>query len=243
MKQTVIALLILLALATLVDAQTVSNIRAELEPSCGYYIITYDLKDKVGDNFLIQLVPYMNTIEIVNPKYAKGQGIDSSTPSGNDLRIYWNPIFDGGEAGNWQFRINALAIPSNMVIVDGGTFLMGSEEGDNDERPVHQVTISSFLIGKYEVTQEEWRDVMGTNPSYFKYDKLPVNIVNWYDAISYCNNRSIKEGFNPCYSGSGKSTTCNWSANGYRLPTEAEWEFAARGGNKKKAIYIADQTM
>ena len=125
-------------------------------------------------------------------------------------------------------------LPSNMIRVDGGTFMMGSNNGEDDEQPVHQVTVSSFYIGKHEVTQKEWRDVMGSNPSYFKGDYLPVESITWYDAVEYCNKRSQQEGLTPCYSGSGDYINCNWNANGYRLPTEAEWEFAARGGTQSK---------
>jgi len=121
-----------------------------------------------------------------------------------------------------------------MIYVAGGTFMMGSNDGEANEKPVHKVTVSSFYIGKREVTQREWQDVMGSNSSYFKGDDLPVELVSWYDAVDYCNKRSIKDGLTPCYSGSGSSISCNWNANGYRLPTEAEWEYAARGGNKSK---------
>jgi formylglycine-generating enzyme required for sulfatase activity len=115
-------------------------------------------------------------------------------------------------------------IPANMVLVDGGTF----------KRDDYSVTVSSFIIGKYEVTQREWQEVMGNNPSYFKGDNRPVEQVSWYDAVEYCNKLSKKEGLTPAYTINGDYTTCNWSANGYRLPTEAEWEYAARGGNKSK---------
>ena len=127
--------------------------------------------------------------------------------------------------------------PQNMVYVEGGTFWMGSER-DYYEKPVHEVTVSSFYMGKYEVTQEEYQAVMGSNPSMFKGNNRPVEYVSWYDAVAYCNRLSKKEGFTPCYSASGNNITCNWNANGYRLPTEAEWEYAARGGiNKDDYIY------
>jgi len=122
--------------------------------------------------------------------------------------------------------------PQNMVYVEGGTFLMGSER-DYWQKPVHEVTVSSFYMGKYEVTQKEYQAVMGSNPSDFRGNNRPVHKVSWYDAVEYCNRLSKKEGLTPCYSGSGDDITCNWNANGYRLPTEAEWEYAARGGINK----------
>ncbi len=132
----------------------------------------------------------------------------------------------------------------DMVYVEGGTFQMGSKDGYNDEKPVHGVTVSSFYIGKYEVTQKQWMDVMGSNPSYFKGDNLPVEQVSWYDVIEFCTKLSEKEGLTPCYTGSGDNVTMNIHANGYRLPTEAEWEFAARGGKKSQAYkYSGSNTL
>ena len=108
-----------------------------------------------------------------------------------------------------------------MVFVQGGTFTMGctSEQGSDcfeDEKLAHQVTLSDFYIGKYEVTQAQWRAVMGTNPSYFTGDNLPVEQVSWND---------VQEFITKLNSLTGKR---------YRLPTEAEWEFAARGGNNSR---------
>ena len=128
-------------------------------------------------------------------------------------------------------------LPANFVWVEGGTFWMGSDNGDSDERPIHSVTVSDFSISKYEVTQREWQEIMGNNPSSFKGNNLPVESVSWYDAIEYCNRRSEKEGLQPAYRGSGNNITCDWNANGYRLPTEAEWEYAARGGNGSPGNY------
>jgi formylglycine-generating enzyme required for sulfatase activity len=127
----------------------------------------------------------------------------------------------------------AAAVPANMVFVEGGSFMMGSTGGESNEMPVHQVTVKSFSMGKYEVTQEEWVAVMGSNPSNGKGDKLPVENVSWYEAVEYCNKLSLKEGFSPAYRGSGNDITCDMSANGYRLPTEAEWEYAASGGKMR----------
>ena len=104
----------------------------------------------------------------------------------------------------------------DMVYVEGGTFMMGSDEGEADEKPVHSVTVNSFYISKYEVTQKEWISIMGNNPSYFKGDNLPVEKVSWNDIQEFIKKLNQKTGKN------------------YRLPTEAEWEYAARGGNKSR---------
>jgi formylglycine-generating enzyme required for sulfatase activity len=170
-------------------------------------------------------------------------------PGGTDLRVSdVNELFDkipelvrsmqseigkGGTGTNTTNRNTAAQPPANMVRVEGGTFQMGTASGGgSNERPVHTVNIKSFYMGKYEVTQREWQAIMGNNPSYFKGDNLPVENVSWFDAIEYCNKLSIKEGLTPAYRGSGDNIICDWNANGYRLPTEAEWEFAAKGGIK-----------
>lgn len=125
-------------------------------------------------------------------------------------------------------------VPDSFVFVKGGTFQMGSNNGGSDEKPVHSVTVSDYYIGKYEVTQKEWQEIMGNNPSNWKGDNLPVEKVSWYDAVEFCNKKSRAEGLTHCYTGSGENTKCNFSANGYRLPTEAEWEYAARGGSESE---------
>jgi len=135
----------------------------------------------------------------------------------------FSPLFAGGNI--------------DMTLIKGGAFKMGNtfEESFEDELPVHEVTLSDFYIGNYEVSQAEWKAVMATNPSQFKGDNKPVENISWFDAIDFCNKLSVKEGLTPCYTlGRNKSVTFNQLANGYRLPTESEWEFAARGGLKSK---------
>ena len=146
------------------------------------------------------------------------------------------------------FAQSSGASANNMVRINGGTFTMGSptnELGRENDETQHRVTVSSFFIGKFPVTQREYRDTMGKNPSEFKGDNRPVDMVSWYDAIEYCNERSRREGLTPAYAidksrkdpnneGTNDSlawlVTWNRSANGYRLPTEAEWEYACRAG-------------
>jgi formylglycine-generating enzyme required for sulfatase activity len=139
----------------------------------------------------------------------------------------------GGGINTGRTGVNSAAFTANFVLVEGGTFNMGSSIVG--ETPQHPVTVSSFYMSKYEVTRKNWQEVMGRR-SVPTGDNLPVN-VTWYDAVEYCNKLSLKEGLTPCYRGSGDDITCDWNANGYRLPTEAEWEYAAKGGNKDYLIY------
>jgi formylglycine-generating enzyme required for sulfatase activity len=123
-------------------------------------------------------------------------------------------------------------IAGNLVRIPGGTFTMGSpvsEPGRSSEEIQHQVTVSSFFMGKYEVTQEEYEIVMGDNPSNSKGDNLPVTDMYWDRAVEYCNALSKRAGLTPAYT-IGDTVTWNRKANGYRLPTEAEWEYACRAG-------------
>jgi len=123
--------------------------------------------------------------------------------------------------------------PTDFVLIKGGAFTMGSvvsEAWRGEDETEHQVTISDFYIDKYEVTQAEYRELMGNNPSTFTGDDLPVENISWFDAIVYCNARSEAEGFTAAYTIEGQSVSWDRGANGYRLPTEAEWEYACRAG-------------
>ena len=134
---------------------------------------------------------------------------------------------------------------NRMVRVEGGTYKMGSKDSDktadNDEQKQHDVTIKTFEISKFEVTVWEWKQYTKANklkmplkPEWGWQDNYPINGITWEEAIAYCNWLSKKEKLQPVYSKQGPNYVCNFKANGYRLPTEAEWEFAAKGGIKSK---------
>ena len=122
---------------------------------------------------------------------------------------------------------------NNMVRINGGTFTMGSpvnEAGRRSDEIQRQVTVSAFYMSRYEITQREYQEIMGENPSDFRGDNLPVENVTWVKAVEYCNRRSHREGLTLAYRIDGNNVTWNRDATGYRLPTEAEWEYACRAG-------------
>ena len=132
-----------------------------------------------------------------------------------------------------QPSVTQQTVPANMLLISGGSFMMGSpvlEKERDDDEIQHLVTLAPFYMGKYPVTQKEYQEITGKNPSFFSGDNLPVERVDWLDAIEYCNKRSINEGLSPAYTRHGENVSWNRNANGYRLPTEAEWEYACRAG-------------
>ncbi len=151
--------------------------------------------------------------------------INSGSTNEDDSDSFYDmaEAYSTDEVSAETYEVNGVSF--DMIMVEGGTFTMGAtpEQGDayDWEKPTHQVTLSSFMIGKYEVTQAQWEAVMGSNPSSFKGDNLPVEFVSWNDCQTFIKKLNSITGKN------------------FRLPTEAEWEYAARGGNKSRGYKCA----
>ena len=155
---------------------------------------------------------------------------------------YWQVrAKDGAEQfGTWSavHSLEVALVPQGFVQVAGGTFQMGStdSEADSDESPVHSVTVDSFYMAETEVTFDQYdayctaAGISKPSDSGWGRESRPAINVSWYDAVKYCNWLSEQEGLTLAYEINGTSVSWNQSANGYRLPTEAEWEYAARGG-------------
>ena len=138
----------------------------------------------------------------------------------------------GDRAGEPAGHAAATSGGPPMALAPAGEFVMGEDAGSDDERPAHRVRLESFWIDRNEVTQQDYQSLMGKNPSAVKGARKPVEQVSWRDAIRYCNLRSTKEGLKPCYD--PKTLACDFAASGYRLPTEAEWEYACRAGSRTR---------
>jgi formylglycine-generating enzyme required for sulfatase activity len=138
---------------------------------------------------------------------------------------------DGPEAAGGQPTVTTKS-GVEMVVIPAGFFEMGSRQGPEEEKPVHKVWIDALLLDRHEVTQAEYKKLgeieAFPNPSHFKGDDLPVEQVTWPQAARFCNARSRYEGLQPAYD--EDTGECDFEANGYRLPTEAEWEYACRAG-------------
>jgi len=199
-------LTLLIILSGFTTAQTITNVQARQEGL--EIIIRYDMEGELHgiDEIMLGISTDGGRTYKKHPKAEGDMG--KNVKPGRNKEIYF--LVDDTLGGKYaKFKVEAKSPPPpGMVYVAGGSFQMGSNSGDSDEKPIHTVTISSFFMDKTEVTQAQYRKVMGKNPSFFSgCDDCPVEQVNWHDANEYAKKV------------------------GKRLPTEAEWEFAARGGS------------
>lgn len=214
--------------ATMVSAQTVAYVTAEQKGT--HLLIHYDLSTEKPCDISL----YVSTDggkAWTGPLQRVSGDVGQDINSGNHI-IRWEVLEEMDQliGNDILFKVMANGQkPSDaqitamkgyepeMVFIEGGMFSMGSTSGSRDEQPVRRVTVSDFSIGKYEVTKAQWRAVMGSNPSYFSdCEECPVENVSWDDVQHYIKELNALTG------------------KKYRLPTETEWEFAARGGNKSK---------
>jgi formylglycine-generating enzyme len=237
------------------EAYQIKNVKTTVTPD-DRIMIEYDLD--AGNLCTITLDVSLDSASGFPIKpLSLSQDVGEGIKPGMGKRILWDVFTDMKRlSGDLAVKVSAVPDSKNpvsfsptgmqpvagitLVFIPAGAFRMGSDwekdpnNPDRDkgrfirEQPVHTVTISSFQMGAYEVTQGQYKAVMSVNPSYFKGDNLPVESVSWWDAIKFCNRLSDKAGLERCYN--EINGECCFTKNGFRLPTEAEWEYACRAG-------------
>jgi len=199
-------------------AQKVSNIRVEQR---GQEIVVLYSLETTSSCEVSLLLSQDNGVTWGSPLKNVSGDVGKNIAAG-EKQINWKVLEEREQLVGDKIKFKLIAsgkksFEPEMVFVEGGTFHLGSSSGQSDEKPVHLVTVSSFNIGKYEVTQVQWKAVIGSNPSYFKdCDQCPVEQVSWNDVQDFIRKLNAQTGKN------------------YRLPTEGEWEFAAKGGKSSK---------
>jgi len=253
----VTACLMVTCAATICNAEgIVSNVFAVQRPGEKILDITCDLYCASTDAFDIAVSGTTNGGLSFDLPITNISGDIVCVAPGTNKHIAWNAGIDWNHRWTTNLSVLLAAQASSMALIPAGPFTMGNcmdaGEGDSDELPLHSVYISAFYMDKYEVSKTQWDTVYTWAVSHgYTFDNAgsgkaathPVQSVNWYDCVKWCNARSEMEGRTPCYYTSAALSTVyrtgdltiandwvNWSANGYRLPTEAEWEKAARGG-------------
>ncbi|MBL7052148.1 MAG: formylglycine-generating enzyme family protein, partial [Candidatus Marinimicrobia bacterium] len=217
MKKTILLIGVICVISGWAFAQQITNITQKIENS--RVVIHYDLSGDKDATYDISVTAYKESGPLfmgstmtdggtIIPTVIAGR-LENVKP-GKDHFIWWEPVLELRDLHGWTIQLEIKVF--DMVFVKGGTFQMGSNNGDSDEKPIHTVTVSDFYMSATEVTQKQWKAIMGNNPSKWKGDNLPVERVSWNDIQEFLKKLNKKTG------------------TSYRLPTEAEWEYAARGG-------------
>ncbi len=243
----------------------VSNLTASQRAGTKLVDITYDVSADTSTVEITLEVSSDGGSSFTVPATSLSGAIGAGVAVGTGRTITWDAGADWNQQSSSTMRfkvtaddgIEAPVAPVGFAVIPGGSFQMGDALDGNSNAPVVTVNISEFYMGKYEVTKSEWDAVRtwGLSNGYTdlsagsgKGANHPVHSIDWYAMVKWCNARSEQEGRTPCYTVSGliyrtgnnDDVVCDWTANGYRLPTEAEWEKAARGGMTGKRFPWGD---
>ncbi|MCI0495557.1 formylglycine-generating enzyme family protein [candidate division KSB1 bacterium] len=223
-------------------APVVSNVHAEQRANSQKVDVTFDVQDAEAKPLFVTIQVSADGGATYNvPAAHLAENFGYGIMSGNGKRIVWDAGVDYHEQFGSNYKVKVVAIDApvgKFILVPTDTFSMGSNLSLDSFKPQHKVTISAFYIGVTEITNIEYKQFCdATNRAYPNVEEentyfidrpdYPVVNINWFDAIAYCNWRSELEGLTPCYNLSNGA--CDTTKAGYRLPSEAEWEYAARG--------------